>query len=384
MHTNNLFNDRTNTQLVDRLIGRSYEVVKAVYLNLPMLKELHESEAITFIFENFDVVRDLNAQVDNIKTVADNIDAILAVPEWVEKVEAVGNEKIDAINAISKASLSQITDLTKSSTSQITNLSNSYITTIKQTYEQGIRKIESLTEDSVDFIRDLTDTSAGSIENLRDESKQKIEQTVAEELNKALEDIKDEASNAMYSYRYMEVSDSIPYSDINISTVVPQNNLKPGDHVMDPDGKIYEVTSVSGSVFQVSREITSLKGEKGDTGLPGTGLVLKGVYETLEEFEQAGLIGEPGDAYQIYDPENPTYQTVMIWDTNTGSWKNGGAIQGARGESANEILMDPDPEKHFLLIYGQSSGDIIGSLNISWEGATFDPDPKETFENTIK
>ena len=41
---------------VDRLLGKSYHVVKTVYLNLPLLKEINSNEAIKFVAENFESI----------------------------------------------------------------------------------------------------------------------------------------------------------------------------------------------------------------------------------------------------------------------------------------------------------------------------------------
>lgn len=372
MHTNNVFRDRTNTQLVDRLIGRSYEVVKEVYLNLPLLKELYDSEAINFFYEHWDEVTELNNNISNIKIVGENMDAILAVPELLQEVQDEHKEAV-----------TEITALFKSSTTVINNLRDTAVNTINQATQVDLNKLEELTEASSKTIKELRDDSISAIEKKAEDVTESFEARVEEVATGYINQINSEAGKAMFSYRYYSLENPIPYSDLSVNDVYPSVNLKVGDHLVDPDGRIFEVTSVSGSVLQVGKQITSIKGAKGDTGLPGVGLTLQGVYKTKEEFLEAGLVGESGDAYQIYDPENPSYQTVMIWNVNTGEWQDGGAIQGAQGESANEILMDPDPEEHFRKIYGQSTGDIIGALLINPEGMVIEPEPVVTFENNI-
>ena len=47
-----------------------------------------------------------------------------------------------------------------------------------------------------------------------------------------------------------------------------------------------------------------------------------------------------------------------------------------------DALVTPDPEKLFLDIYGQSSGDIIGGIIV--EGGAISPDPTDVFENALK
>ena len=73
----------------------------------------------------------------------------------------------------------------------------------------------------------------------------------------------------------------------------------------------------------------------------------------------------------------------MIWNDSTKTWQDAGPIHGTPGMSANEILMNPDPEKWFLHIYGQSTGDVIGALEL-YGGFSVAPDPTLTFEQTLK
>ena len=56
--------------------------------------------------------------------------------------------------------------------------------------------------------------------------------------------------------------------------------------------------------------------------------------------------------------------------------------QGKDGLSANEILMDPDPEKYFLQIYGESSGDSLGDIVVAPQ--PIEPDPVDTLNQALK
>ena len=155
-------------------------------------------------------------------------------------------------------------------------------------------------------------------------------------------------------------------------------------------GNIYRITALTQTTFTVGPFITSIRGEKGLTGDPGSGLTLLGVYETLEQFIQASPEGGKGYAYMIRDinpdsDEESDKNHVYIWDVNTSEWKDAGQLQGVKGDpgqSANDILMDPDPEKYFVEIYGRSSGDIIGDL-ITNEPIIV-PAPVETFNQSLE
>lgn len=316
MHTINPFDNCPPSGVVDRLIGRSYHVVKTVYLNLPILKDLHDSPAINFVMEKYEDIKLINQNYENIAAIGSNMDKVLEIPTWLDKINDLGKEKINDINTLTDASLKSIKDLVKT------------------------------------------------------------------QLDESLAEIQKEAGKAAFSYRYLN-KDPLPFEEISISYITPNVSIKVGDHVVTPKGDIYEIVEiVTNEVIKVGTLVTSIKGPKGDIGLPGTGLELQGVYSSLEEFINVGLVGKPGDAYQIYDDKNG-FQTIMVWNDNTKEWQDAGAIQGMPGMSANEILMDPDPEKWFLQIYGQSTGDIIGSLELK-SGITLFPDPTTTFENTMK
>ena len=68
-----------------------------------------------------------------------------------------------------------------------------------------------------------------------------------------------------------------------------------------------------------------------------------------------------------------------------GDWSSGVPFgqgpKGDPGQSANEILMDPDPRDYFIEIYGQTSGGSVGDLVVN--PAPLDPDPVETFKQAL-
>jgi hypothetical protein len=55
-----------------------------------------------------------------------------------------------------------------------------------------------------------------------------------------------------------------------LSSLTPQTNIKVGDTVIDPDGKVFQIASLASSTFTVGEEFTSIqgpRGEKGDVGI---------------------------------------------------------------------------------------------------------------------
>ena len=73
--------------LVDKVLGRSYDVVKAVYLKLPKLEELQENPNVEKLAENFDDVQEILQNTENIVNVGDNLNEILAASTHSAKAQ---------------------------------------------------------------------------------------------------------------------------------------------------------------------------------------------------------------------------------------------------------------------------------------------------------
>lgn len=120
-------------------------------------------------------------------------------------------------------------------------------------------------------------------------------------------------------------------------------------------------------------------GEKGDRGEKGDGLHVNGQYETYESMIAAHPTGAQGDAWHIKSTSE-----VWAWDIDQMTWVNLGPLIGVKGDtgpSANEVLMDPDPEQYFLQIYGETSGDIVGELVVN--EPLLEEDPVDTFDEAL-
>lgn len=63
--------------LPDHMLGKNYDIVKAVYNNLDLLKEFMSDPNAEFIKDNFDDIKDILALGPDIKDIADNKDEIL-------------------------------------------------------------------------------------------------------------------------------------------------------------------------------------------------------------------------------------------------------------------------------------------------------------------
>ena len=121
------------------------------------------------------------------------------------------------------------------------------------------------------------------------------------------------------------------------------------------------------------------QGEKGDRGEKGDGLHVNGQYETYEAMIAAHPTGAQGDAWHIKSTSE-----VWSWDIDQMKWVNLGpliGVKGDTGESANEILMEPDPEQYFLQIYGETTGDIVGELVVNEQ--VLEEDPADLFDEAL-
>ena len=145
--------------------------------------------------------------------------------------------------------------------------------------------------------------------------------------------------------------------------------------VVNKDGISVDVVELEVPVINVEVvEFRGFQGERGPQGIPGNSLEYSGAFETLIALQSAKPVGAKGDIYFVRET-NETYS----WDLEKKEWVSVGVI---KGNSANEILMSPDPEKYFLEIYGQSTGDIIGSLVVNQ--SPISPDPSDTFASVLK
>ena len=299
---------------VDRLLGKSYHVVKTVYLNLPLLKEINSNEAIKFVAENFESIVLIEQNLDVLKNISESMDILKDIPKIQKEIE---QQKLDSLKAISTAAQNEIKNLASVQETIKANL-NSYT-------------------------------------------------------NDLLDDLAIAASSAMYSIRYSkEIISSANTYDIDI--LQPKNNIKVGDHIIDPKGNYYQIEALTDTTFTIGTRLTSLRGPE---GLPGTGLEIIGEISSAKELES--IIGNSGDAYFATDTSE-----VYIWDVNKKKWVNIGALKGNKGDpglSANEILMSPDPVDYFNKIYGET--DIItGNLIVDISGT--EPDTIEIFNAALE
>ena len=119
-------------------------------------------------------------------------------------------------------------------------------------------------------------------------------------------------------------------SDIATSVLHPNTTFSVGDVVSDVDGVLYSITSiVNTTTVHVGARIDDVtlkgpQGPQGEKGADGTGVNIKGSYDTVEELEAAHPTGESGDAYLVAG-------SLYVWDVDNKKWTARTASAGHTG-----------------------------------------------------
>ena len=120
-------------------------------------------------------------------------------------------------------------------------------------------------------------------------------------------------------------------SDVATSVLSPSAPMTVGDLISDNNGSLYTITSiVNDTTVHVSNVIGGVsfkgpQGEKGMDGAPGkdgTGVNIKGSYDSPDALKQEHPTGASGDAYLVAG-------ALYVWSGS--EWTNVGSIQGPQG-----------------------------------------------------
>ena len=156
-------------------------------------------------------------------------------------------------------------------------------------------------------------------------------------------------------------------SDVATSVLHPNTVFSVGDVVSDVDGVLYAITSiVNTTTVHVGARIDDVtlkgpKGDKGEKGADGTGVNIKGSYDTVEELEQAHPTGEPGDAYLVAG-------SLYVWDADNSKWPNVGDIKGPKGDTGEKGADGTNGSDGIGWTYGHgapTSTQPVGSLYLN-------------------
>lgn len=90
---------------------------------------------------------------------------------------------------------------------------------------------------------------------------------------------------------------------------------------------VWRMTLTNGNTYDFI-VLNGARGEDGEKGEQGNGLVILGTYATLEDLQMAHPTGNEGDVYIVGTGDsNPAY----VWDINDHAWETIGKIRGEKG-----------------------------------------------------
>lgn len=306
---------------VNTLLDESYLVVKSVYLRLREIVDVSEHlDTITTLAEHLE-------EIENVQTAANRVNRVWESIDNIDRLTQSA-DNIDTVAGISK----DISDVVKISDEVVIVAHN-------------INSVKAVADD-LDSVKAVADT------------KDEIHQVV-DNLD-VIKNAKQNADNAQ-EYALNALNTSIQLKDYIAQKEVELDKIS-GTYYMPSVSKegILSWTNTGG---RTNPDPVNIKGE------PGTSIVLKGQVESYDDLVEKYPTGNLGDIYQTKDT-----QDVWGWDVNQNCWVNFGVLKGAKGDdgkSANEILMDPDPELYFLSLYGGQANDVL-----------MDPDPEQYFLDT--
>lgn len=122
-------------------------------------------------------------------------------------------------------------------------------------------------------------------------------------------------------------------ASVQLTNITPSDGIKVGDTLVDVDGALWAVASVSdgSSVTVGSASLGSIRGPQGVQGAPGekgedgTGVNIKGSVANAVALPGEG---QPGDAYVLLDTG-----TLAVWDEGQSKFVDTGAqIKGPQGD----------------------------------------------------
>lgn len=122
-------------------------------------------------------------------------------------------------------------------------------------------------------------------------------------------------------------------ASVEKTNITPNTNIQKGDTVIDINGDMYEITTVSDSTVNVGdTKFTSIKGpqgpkgDAGEKGEDGTGVNIKGAVSSSSDLPGSG---EDGDAYIVNETGN-----LWVWSSDEGKFVDTGAqIKGPKGDA---------------------------------------------------
>lgn len=293
--------------------------------------------------------------------------------EQVKAVETAGSTQVGAVNAAGAAQVKAVE--TAGATQTANAKAQADAAAASATAAANAKKAAETAKAGADTARSGAEsaktaavTAQGMAETAANTATTKATEatTKASEAAKSAQAAAESAKTAAYAMRLTSANMSAS-GTAAISSLTPSTNAKVGDTVIDPDGEVFVITSVTGTTFTVGAKLTSIKGPKGDQGVAGpkgeTGapLSIKGSFPTLEELQERHPVGQLGDAYMI---------GTHLYSWNGSAWQDVGDIKGPKGETGATGPKGEQGPQGIQGVQGERGAAGVAGANATITGAT--------------
>lgn len=286
--------------------------------------------------------------------------------EQVKAVETAGSTQVGAVNAAGAAQVKAVE--TAGATQTANAKAQADAAAASATAAANAKKAAETAKAGADTARsgaESAKTAAVTAQGMAEIAANTATTKATEATTKASE-AAESAKTAAYAMRLTSANMSAS-GTAAISSLTPSTNAKVGDTVIDPDGEVFVITSVTGTTFTVGAKLTSIKGPKGDQGVAGpkgeTGapLSIKGSFPTLEELQERHPVGQLGDAYMI---------GTHLYSWNGSAWQDVGDIKGPKGETGATGPKGEQGPQGIQGVQGERGAAGVAGANATITGAT--------------
>lgn len=286
-----------------------------------------------------------------------------------DAVAAITQEGGTQVAAVNAAGAAQVTAVeTAGATQTASAKAQADAAAASATAAANAKKVAETAKTGAEAAKAASVAAQGKAETAATTATQKATEatTKASEAAKSAQAAAESAKTAAYAMRLTSANMSAS-GTAAISSLTPSTNAKVGDTVIDPDGEVFVITSVTGTTFTVGAKLTSIKGPKGDQGVAGpkgeTGapLSIKGSFPTLEELQERHPVGQLGDAYMI---------GTHLYSWNGSAWQDVGDIKGPKGETGATGPKGEQGPQGIQGVQGERGAAGVAGANATITGAT--------------
>lgn len=337
------------------------------------------------------------AQTQNVQAAGDQAVADIgeAAEEAVTHVQSAVDGIVDEVTAEGNAQKEQLREAASDQIKRVESAGAAQVTSVQSAGSAQIALVEAAGKAQADGLQVFVDAARASADAAAESetaasASASTASTEAANTRLLAAEVQSQVKSAMFSWRRYAGTLSASGSG-HVADVRPSANLKAGDTLVDGAGAVFAVEQLDETTFTVGEKIASLVGPTGAEGEQGP-RGLQGPEGPSGQSYQPTYTGTAADRSQHDDAaknssflETDTGKLYFKLSDTAGDWSEGIEFgrgpKGEAGQSANEILMDPDPREYFIRIYGKTSGGSIGDLVIEQPPLT--PDPVETYKKAL-